>query len=123
MAQPNIPQMTQGATATAFIEELALCENLPAIDGGAAILARLDQLSTSFAGLKNEIRGEIAALRLEASIRDSNYYARLQNGHVTSPDQALTPLVNQTTGAAIPNFPATSTASGEVSGIYVLLLS
>ncbi|KAI9781525.1 MAG: hypothetical protein M1839_005940 [Geoglossum umbratile] len=108
--------------AIAFIEELALCENLPAIDVGAAILARLNQLSTSFAGLGNEIRdevadvrNEVAALRLEASIRDSNYYTRLQNSHVTGLDQALTPLVNQTTGAAIPNFPATSTALGGVS--------
>ncbi|KAI9781777.1 MAG: hypothetical protein M1839_005770 [Geoglossum umbratile] len=121
MAQPNIPRMVQGATT--FIEELALCTNLPAIDGGAAILARLDQLSASVVDLRNEmrdeftnVRHEIATLRLQATIRDSNYYARLQNGRITTPDQTLTPLVNQTTGVAIPNFPITSFALSEASG-------
>ena len=77
MAQPDIPRMVQGGTT--FIEQLALCQNIPAIDGGGAILTRLDQLPTRLDQLSTridqlststaDVRDEIVALRLEATIR------------------------------------------------------
>ncbi|KAI9770599.1 MAG: hypothetical protein M1840_003191 [Geoglossum simile] len=44
MAQPNFALMAQNTASLS--EQLALCPNIPSLDAGAAILARLDNLAT-----------------------------------------------------------------------------
>ncbi|KAI9778866.1 MAG: hypothetical protein M1839_007829 [Geoglossum umbratile] len=53
MAQPNFHLMSQSATTLS--EQLALCENMPAIEGGAVILARLDNLTTRLDNFENQM--------------------------------------------------------------------
>jgi hypothetical protein len=66
--------MTQSATA--FFEQLAFVGNIPAIDGGAAILARLDILTNQMTTLTNQMTGftvEIRARSVFSSLRSSIY--------------------------------------------------
>jgi uncharacterized protein HemX len=56
MAQPDFAIMAQGAAA--LCQQLALLGNLPALDGGAAIIQRLDALSEQMTNLRTELRAK-----------------------------------------------------------------
>jgi hypothetical protein len=109
MTQPNFALMAQGAAT--FSAQLALYENIPAIDGGAAILTRLDDLTTQMTdqmtNFTNEIRAKSVSLSpiiqylLTGVFRDTNALARLQNRMISNRNYPITPLVNLRTGTAI----------------------
>jgi hypothetical protein len=56
-AQPDIPLMAQSGTV--FLQQLALCLNLPAVNGSIAILVYLNSPADQIAGLTNHIIGLI----------------------------------------------------------------
>jgi prophage DNA circulation protein len=90
MAQPDIPLMTQGGTV--FLQQLALFPNIPAINGGAVILARLDGLADHITGLTNQVTGltnQVTGL--------TNQVTGLTN-QVTGLTNQVTGLTNQVTG-------------------------
>jgi hypothetical protein len=78
--QPDFPIMAQGTTMST--EQLALIKNIPAVDNGAAILARLDGITTQMtvfttqmtvftnqmATLTGEIRAKLVFLSSQSSI-------------------------------------------------------
>ncbi|KAI9774898.1 MAG: hypothetical protein M1840_000114, partial [Geoglossum simile] len=55
-------------------------------------------------------------LTSETRAKDTNAMARLKNRTIAGRDLPLSPLVNPTTGAAIPRFPATPAALSAQSG-------
>lgn len=55
MAQPDFDIIAHSCIALS--EQLPLYQNIPAINGGAAILARLDALANDMAGLRNDVTG------------------------------------------------------------------
>ncbi|KAI9778267.1 MAG: hypothetical protein M1839_008291 [Geoglossum umbratile] len=115
--QPNFPLMAQGAEMLSG--QLALVGNLPAIDGGAAILARLDVLTgqvTTLSGKMTILTDQVTGLTVEIRARDLNTAARLRNRTIADRSLPLTPLVNPRTGIAIPRFPATPVALSNLNG-------
>jgi hypothetical protein len=67
MAQPNFAAMAQSHLALS--EQPTLCENIPAVNGGAAILVHLDNLANELRDGFTSIRSDIAGLRLEIDAR------------------------------------------------------
>ncbi|KAI9769091.1 MAG: hypothetical protein M1840_004442 [Geoglossum simile] len=96
MAQPNFGLFAKGYLAVS--QQLSLCTNMPAINRGAAVLARLD-LANDMAGLRIEI----------------DAMSRIGIAPFPVPRQSSS-LVNPRTGVAVFGFPATSTVLGALTG-------
>jgi hypothetical protein len=104
MAQPDFSLMARGAETIS--RQLELCGNLPAIDGGAAILTRLDHfiiqvtgVSTQLTGLTNQLTGvsnqitnEMTNLRNEIT----NEITNLRNEITDQRNQITNQITNQT---------------------------
>ncbi|OAL29737.1 hypothetical protein AYO20_09121 [Fonsecaea nubica] len=102
----------------------------PAVTNNEAILAQIGlmrrEMAEGFAAMDTKCAAieqnlaathqhvEDLATRITAS--DLNNIARVQNTHLRTAYDPLTPLVSPSTGAAIPGFPATSADIDKMSG-------
>src|SRR4051794_19636303 len=104
MAQPDFPLIAQ-AHAT-LSQQFGYCQNIPALDGDAAILAALGHLANQIADVTNQIAAlaiEVRAKSVSPSslssitnclLRDHNATARMRNGTIRHRSQPLHPLVD-----------------------------
>ncbi|KAI9781487.1 MAG: hypothetical protein M1839_005902 [Geoglossum umbratile] len=129
MEQPDVPLMTQ--CGAVFLQQLSLIPNIPAINGGAVILARLDGLTdqmtaqgTAFTNqmtaLTTTFTNQMTALTDEMRIRDTNNTARIRNGIIGGRDYPLSRLVNPRSGAVIHRFPDTPAALSSLQGQTII---
>ncbi|KIW76979.1 hypothetical protein Z517_09423 [Fonsecaea pedrosoi CBS 271.37] len=88
-----------------------------------AILALIGQMRQEirerFAAMEHGLaatRQHVENLATRITASDLNNIARIQNTHLRTADDPLTPLVSPSTGAAIPGFPATSADIDKMSG-------
>ncbi|KAI9769225.1 MAG: hypothetical protein M1840_004354 [Geoglossum simile] len=130
LTPPNFEEMAQGAAL--FAQQVVRCRNLPAVDAGAAILARLDGLSDQVAALTSSVtamtsqmavlNGQVAALN--GQMTDLARETRAKSGHEyqgEAPKPAdygpqCPPHPTGAPGAVIPGFPATPAALSALSG-------
>ncbi|RMZ87250.1 hypothetical protein DV736_g5520, partial [Chaetothyriales sp. CBS 134916] len=113
---PIGPQPDFNIIATEFLK----VPNLPAIASGQQILAELREMRAQWTRDAAAIRQDVANIRqdLVTMITASNHNnaARVQNTYVASRSEPLSPFVNPSTAAAIPEFPTTSAELGQMTG-------
>ncbi|OAL28667.1 hypothetical protein AYO20_09391 [Fonsecaea nubica] len=68
-----------------------------------------DRMTEDFRAIRQDIAGLDGKFTKLIVSSNQNNTARVQNSYVTAPNQPLSPLYSLTDGAAIPDFPATST--------------
>ncbi|KXT09575.1 hypothetical protein AC579_719 [Pseudocercospora musae] len=102
--------------------------NLPAVDGGAAILTAVNslqeqvqqiqqqmaQMQQQMAQMQQQMQQMETRILTRISSSDANNLARLANSQLTSPQHGLIPL-RSTTNTLIDNFPATPAALATLS--------
>ncbi|KPM43719.1 hypothetical protein AK830_g2826 [Neonectria ditissima] len=129
--QPSFPIMADHLQGLSL--QMGLCANLPAVDGGSAILQAVNTLTANLNTLTanvNTLAGKVDNLvakvdakidNLEAKVDnletkvdnlgkqlgyyDTNQQARIQNSGLTRPSTELDALVNVETGDEIDGFP------------------
>jgi len=104
-AQPNFDCVAE--CHHVLSTELQRCQNLPAIAGAQKMLVALAQIRTQVNRLEQNMNRMEHNLVAAMSANNHNSVARTQNSLLLCRDDALSPLHNPATNAAIPNFPAT----------------
>ncbi|KAK6385006.1 hypothetical protein LTS17_002569 [Exophiala oligosperma] len=97
-------------------EEFRKAQNLPAVNNGQQILAELRVIHREIADTRRDIADTRRDLTTMMTASNHNNTARVQNTYVKNQSEPLSPFVNPSTGAAIPEFPATSVALRQMSG-------
>ncbi|KAF2231173.1 hypothetical protein EV356DRAFT_579423 [Viridothelium virens] len=120
--QPNFDAISEYAQG--LVEQLQRFSNIPGIHGLQAlantITAHMDdkfsQLDDKFSQLDNKFSQRFDAIDTRLNAINQNGLPRVQNSHLNSPDDALTPLTNSTTNNKIPNFPRMPTDIDSLRG-------
>ncbi|KIW89127.1 uncharacterized protein Z519_09979 [Cladophialophora bantiana CBS 173.52] len=111
-------------------DELKKAQNLPAINNGQQILAELRAIRRDLADIRRDLadnRRDLADTRRDLAdtrrdlitmmtVSNHNNTARVQNTYVASRSEPLSSFLNPSNGAAIPEFPPTSTELGQMTG-------
>ncbi|OCT52804.1 hypothetical protein CLCR_10920 [Cladophialophora carrionii] len=90
-------------------DELKKARNLPTITNGQQILDGLRAIRQDIANTRRDLITMMTA-------SNHNNAARVQNTYVASRSEPLLPFLNPSSGAAIPEFPTTSTELGQMTG-------
>ncbi|OAP54346.1 hypothetical protein AYL99_11447 [Fonsecaea erecta] len=123
--QPSLVRLAQGLRIAA--DEAEKLQNSPAFRDGEAIVAAIQDLSQKFhnqfqtqnqkiQNLTNETRSFRQELRTQLKASELNNVARIQNSYASTPESPLMPLVNISTAAQVPNFPAMSKDIARMGG-------
>ncbi|KEF60030.1 uncharacterized protein A1O9_04880 [Exophiala aquamarina CBS 119918] len=123
--------------------EIRKAQNLPAITGGEHILVELQQIGDRLTSLDQNVsaihrdltatrqdvtathqdltatRQDLTATRQDLltmmTVANHNNAARVQNTYIANRSESLSPLLNPSNGALIPEFPATSADLGQMA--------
>ncbi|KJZ68489.1 hypothetical protein HIM_12119 [Hirsutella minnesotensis 3608] len=99
--QPDFPLAAESLRSVA--EQLERCGNLPAVDGGAHLVDRMDRMEA----LLREIRGMLHGMSRRMDASDANAVVRIENSAARSRDARLVPLLSSTNGEPAVGCPAT----------------
>ncbi|KAF4513228.1 hypothetical protein G6O67_000526 [Ophiocordyceps sinensis] len=84
------------------------CGNLPAVDGGARLMQRMDAILEQLTLLNRKVDG----LDRRMTVAERNGVARMENSSAMRPDAGLAPLFSLQTGDEIPGCPSTMEEAG-----------
>ncbi|KAM4065518.1 hypothetical protein HRG_012872 [Hirsutella rhossiliensis] len=108
--QPNFSTAAGGMRLVA--EHLELCENLPAVEGGARLMQRMDTILERLATMEQAMRRgfldvgqRVDALDRKVTVTNKNFTARMQNSIVVHESVELAPLYSAQTGDLVPGCP------------------
>ncbi|EXJ65876.1 uncharacterized protein A1O5_10852 [Cladophialophora psammophila CBS 110553] len=97
-------------------DELKKAQNLPAINNGQQILAELRAIRRDLADTRRDLADTRRDLITMMAVSNHNNTARVQNTYVASRSEPLSSFLSPSNGAAIPEFPTTSTELGQMTG-------
>ncbi|KAM4060292.1 hypothetical protein HRG_002104 [Hirsutella rhossiliensis] len=89
-------------------EHLELCDNLPAVDGGARLAQRMDAVLEQLTMLNRKVDGidrRMDVLDRKVTVSNRNAVVRARNATVVRGDMDLVPLHSVLTGEVIEGFP------------------
>ncbi|PNY28871.1 Uncharacterized protein TCAP_01205 [Tolypocladium capitatum] len=117
-ARPLLPQPDFGTISgnfDALSEQFALCANLPAVDGSARLMQRMDAVLEQLTLLNRKVDildrkvdgldRKVDGLGRNVSVLNRNAVVRTQNSTVVRGDVDLVPLYSVLTGDVIDGFP------------------
>ncbi|KAH8160029.1 hypothetical protein CIB48_g8214 [Xylaria polymorpha] len=87
--------------------EIALCVNLPAVDGGQQVLGLLREMREEMRGLRADVAQLREDMQQHELYRDANALARFLNTRAVKSNDALTPFRVLETNQEIEGFPQT----------------
>ncbi|KAM4054984.1 hypothetical protein HRG_005798 [Hirsutella rhossiliensis] len=108
LEQPDFPLAVRSLET--LTEQVARCQNLPAVDGGLRLAQVLAEMRNDMRDMRNEMRTvnrKLDDLDRKVTAERRNAVARAQNGVVVRSDMTLEPLSSVTSGERLGNFPAT----------------
>lgn len=106
MDQPDFSQVAHNFRDAATHFER--CGNLPAVDGGARLMQRMDAVLEQLALLNRKVDGldrRMDSLDRKVTVSNRNAVVRARNGTVVRGDMDLVPLHSVLTGEVIEGFP------------------
>ncbi|XP_044724242.1 uncharacterized protein HRG_02138 [Hirsutella rhossiliensis] len=108
--QPDFSQVAHNFRDAA--EHFERCENLPAVDGGARLLERMELMMERFTALEqtmnrrfDQVDRRMDGLDRKVIVSNRNAVVRARNGTVVRGDMDLVPLHSVLTGEVIDGFP------------------
>ncbi|KAM4060290.1 hypothetical protein HRG_002122 [Hirsutella rhossiliensis] len=115
LQQPDFPLAVRSLET--LTEQVARCQNLPAVDGGLRLAEALDAMRNDLRDMRNEIRTvnrklddldrKVDGLDRKVTAERRNAVARAQNAVVVRSNMELEPLCSVITGERLERFPGT----------------